>query len=345
MGYLVIRSTRSNCSESRPGGGARGWLAPGMPACNRSSLAIDTQLDVQQGGSLAWRPIPQLVRSSAAPSVSNGILSHGGVLYSAQKDPKSKAISLVVHSVIIGGILWLGLTSKTVVHSAENVVRFSLTDPPPPVMTVAKQMGGGGGGGAHHVVPPVKAQLPKPLPAPHIHLMPAQIAQIVHPKLAAEPDTHLNMQVNTNMPTMGMPDSPQVALASQGAGAHSGFGAGMGGGIGIGHGSGTGVGSGGGYGGGIMSVGGGVSAPVVIHQAEAEFTEEARKANFQGTVSLQLIVDQQGNPQDVRVVRHAGMGLDEKAIEAVQQYKFRPAMYQGHPVAVQMIIDVDFRLH
>jgi protein TonB len=119
----------------------------------------------------------------------------------------------------------------------------------------------------------------------------------------------------------------------------------MGGGIGIGRGSGTGVGSGGGYGGGIMSVGGGVSAPVVIHQAEAEFTEEARKANFQGTVSLQLIVDQQGNPQDVRVVRHAGMGLDEKAIEAVQQYKFRPAMYQGHPVAVQMIIDVDFRLH
>lgn len=341
MGYLVTRSTKSSPRENRSGGSARGRLTQGTSAYNRSSLAFD----VQQDGSLAWQPMPQLVRTSAAPSVGNGILGRGGVLYTVQKDPKSKTISFVVHSVLIGGILCLGLMSKTVVHSAENVVKFNLTDPPPPVMTVAKQMGGGGGGGAHHVAPPVKAQLPKPLPVPKIHMMPAQIAQITHPKLAAEPDAHVNMQVNTNMPTMGMPNSPQVALASQGSGAQSGFGTGMGGGIGIGHGSGTGVGSGGGYGGGVMSVGGGVSAPVVIHQAEAEFTEEARKANFQGTVSLQLVVDQQGNPQDVRVVRHAGMGLDQKAIEAVRQYKFRPAMYQGHPVAVQLVIDVDFRLH
>ena len=113
----------------------------------------------------------------------------------------------------------------------------------------------------------------------------------------------------------------------------------------MGHGSGAGPGSGGGYGGGVMSVGGGVSAPVVIHSVDPEFTEEARNANFQGTVSLQLIVDPQGNPQNVRVVRHSGMGLDDKAVQAVKQYKFRPAMYQGHAVAVQMIIDVDFHLH
>ena len=69
------------------------------------------------------------------------------------------------------------------------------------------------------------------------------------------------------------------------------------------------------------------------------------KPNFQGTVGIQLIVDAQGNPQDVRVVHHLGMGLDQKAIDAVRQYRFRPAMYQGHPVAVQLVIDVDFRLH
>jgi protein TonB len=94
-----------------------------------------------------------------------------------------------------------------------------------------------------------------------------------------------------------------------------------------------------------MSVGGGVSAPTVIRSVEPEFTEAARQSNYQGSVSIQLVVDSQGNPQAIRVTRHAGMGLDEKAIEAVRQYKFRPALYQGHPVAVQIVIDVDFHLH
>jgi TonB family protein len=94
-----------------------------------------------------------------------------------------------------------------------------------------------------------------------------------------------------------------------------------------------------------MSVGGGVSAPTVIHSVEPEFTEEARQANFQGSVAIQLIVDAQGNPQNVHVTRHASYGIDEKAVAAVRQYKFRPAMYGGHPVAVQIVIDVDFHLH
>jgi len=102
---------------------------------------------------------------------------------------------------------------------------------------------------------------------------------------------------------------------------------------------------GGGYGGGLMSVGGGVAAPHVIHSIEPEFTQEARQANFQGNVLIQLIVDSQGNPQDIRVTHHLGMGLDEKAIAAVRQYRFSPAMYQGHPVAVQIVIEVDFHLH
>jgi len=94
-----------------------------------------------------------------------------------------------------------------------------------------------------------------------------------------------------------------------------------------------------------MNVGGGVSAPAVIHSVQPEFSEQARSASLQGTVSLQLIVDAEGNPQNIRVTRHLGMGLDEKAMEAVRQYRFRPAMYQGHPVAVQIVVDIDFHLH
>jgi TonB family protein len=119
----------------------------------------------------------------------------------------------------------------------------------------------------------------------------------------------------------------------------------MGGGIGAGHGGGLGEGVGGGYGGGVMSVGGGVSAPQLIHSVQPEFTDAARQAKYTGVVEIQLIVDSYGNPQNIQVAKHLGMGLDQKAVEAVQEYKFHPAMYQGHPVPVRLVVDVDFRLY
>lgn len=342
MGYLLTRNTKPTTRGNQPAAGPRGRLAQSPGLYNRSSLAVEVEAD---GAALAWQPMPQLVPRPGAKAP-HAPLSAGADLLTFEKDRKSKIISFVLHSVVIGGVLWWGITAHPVVTNDTVVtpIKFVLTDPPPPVMPVAKQLGGGGGGGAHHLVPPVKAPLPTPV-VHTVHMLPPQIAMIEHPKLPEEPSSQVNMQVKTAMPIMGMPDSPQIALASQGSGAHSGFGAGIGGGIGVGQGSGTGVGGGGGIGGGIMNVGGGVSAPVVIHAVEPEFTEEARKSNFQGTVSIQLIVDPQGNPQDVRVVHHLGMGLDQKAVEAVQQYKFRPAMYQGHPVAVQLVVEVDFRLH
>jgi periplasmic protein TonB len=119
----------------------------------------------------------------------------------------------------------------------------------------------------------------------------------------------------------------------------------MGGGIGIGHGNGTGVGSGGGFGGGVMSVGGGVSAPQLLNHIEPDFTDQARQARYQGVVEIQMIVDSSGNPENIVIVKHLGMGLDEKAIDAVRQYRFHPAMFQGHPVPVRLVVDVDFHLY
>jgi len=224
-------------------------------------------------------------------------------------------------------------------------VDFKLFAPPPPpkLLAIAPKMGGGGGGGAHEIIEPIKGRPPVVAQAPVI--TPPQIIRIDRPKLGVEPTMQVKIPDSSNMPNLGMSNSPQIALASQGSGGGSGFGSGLGGGIGAGHGTGSGPGSGGGYGGGIMSVGGGVSAPVIVHSVEPEFTQEARSANFQGAVSIQLIVDAQGNPQNVRLVRHLGMGLDEKAIDAVRQYRFKPALYQGHPVAVQIVINVDFRLY
>lgn len=172
-----------------------------------------------------------------------------------------------------------------------------------------------------------------------------KIIKIDPPKLPVQPMTPINMSQPTPLPKLGAPQSPQVAMASQGPGSSGGFGFGMSGGLGSGHGTGQGPGANGGYGGGVMNVGGGVSAPIVIHSVEPQFSSQARQENFQGTVAIQLIVDSQGYPQDVRVARHLGMGLDDEAIAAVKQYRFKPAIYQGHAVPVQMIIEVDFRLH
>jgi len=260
-------------------------------------------------------------------------------------DKTSSAISFVVHAVAITLILTVALNVRSAVTlkpaTLVTPVDFKITAPPP-IMPVAKVQGGGGGGGAHEVVEPIKGRQPK---VAKDQITPPQIIRIDRPKLGVEPTEMTKIPDNSNLPNLGMSQSPQIAMASQGSGSGSGFGHGLGGGIGGGRGIGAGPGSGGGYGGGLMSVGGGVSAPQVIHSVEPAFTDEARRANYQGNVSVQLIVDSEGNPQNVHLVSHLGMGLDEKAIEAVRQYKFKPAMYQGHPVAVQILIDVDFHLH
>ena len=264
--------------------------------------------------------------------------------FSFKRDPKSNAISFGIHAVAITLILFVAVKAHTITPMQPTMIVTPVdfhVSIPPITLPVAKAMGGGGGGGAHELVEAVKGNAPT---VSKVQNAPPQLSRIDRPQLAVEP-TELVKMPDNNMPSLGVSQSPQIALAAQGRGSGSGFGSGSGGGIGSGHGSGGGPGVGGGYGGGLMSVGGGVSAPLVLHSVEPEFTDDARRANFQGSVSIKLIVDSQGNPQDVRLLSHLGMGLDERAVEAVKHYKFSPAMYEGHPVSVQILLDVAFRLH
>lgn len=96
--------------------------------------------------------------------------------------------------------------------------------------------------------------------------------------------------------------------------------------------------------GGVYRVGGGVSAPVLIHKVEPEYTEEARAAKYQGTVSLYTEIAPDGTATNIRVVHGLGLGLDEKAIEAVKQWRFKPGQKDGKPVTVMATIEVNFRL-
>ena len=264
---------------------------------------------------------------------------------SFKRDRSSSAISFGIHAAIIALVLTLALRAHTVVTLAASTTIIPMDFKsyiPPAILPVQKPMGGGGGGGAHEVVDASKGHVPE---VAKFQFAPPQVSRIDRPKLGIEPSEQVKIPDSSNLPNIGVSQSQQIRLVSQGSGSGSGFGQGLGGGIGMGHGSGVGPGSGGGYGGGLMSVGGGVAAPQVIHSVEPEFTPAAREANFQGSVLIQLVVDSQGVPQDIRVTRHLGMGLDEKAIEAVGQYRFKPATYQGHPVSVQIVIEVDFHLH
>src|SRR5437762_2229466 len=139
-----------------------------------------------------------------------------------------------------------------------------------------------------------------------------------------------------------VPKMAEQKQQMQGGG--GGIGSGSGGGVGSGKGGGFGPGEGGGVGGGVFRVGGGVSAPVVLYKVDPEYSEEARKAKYSGTVVLQLVVDPAGKARDIRVVRSLGLGLDEKAIEAVNKWRFKPGYRNGQAVAVQATIEVNFRL-
>ncbi len=118
-------------------------------------------------------------------------------------------------------------------------------------------------------------------------------------------------------------------------------------GTGLGDGNGSGVGNGkdAGIGGGAYTVGRGVRAPRAIDDPEPEYSDEARKMKHEGTVILSLIVDAEGRARNIHVARSLGMGLDEKAIEAVKKWKFEPGKKDGQPVAVQVNVEVNFRLY
>ena len=255
-----------------------------------------------------------------------------------KRDPKSTATAIVVHALIFLLIFWISKRVITVVTAKKPIVTnltFDTPAPQPPVKVPAlKAMGGGGG--AHDIAPVTQGRLPKFAPTP---IVPPSTPPKIPPKLAVDPAINVQTDVkmmNNNMPNLGIPNAPAAGISSLGNGS--------GGGLGSGRGNGLGPGSGGNTGGGTYSIGGDVSAPRLIYQVDPEFSEEARKAKFQGEVLVALVVDASGRPTQVHVIRPVGMGLDEKAVEAVRQYKFAPAKKGGAPVAVMLNVAVNFQI-
>jgi periplasmic protein TonB len=192
----------------------------------------------------------------------------------------------------------------------------------------------GGGGGQHGSTPVTKGTPPK---FADLQIVPPAVPPIQEPKIRIEPTVEVpqNVKMASSLPQIGLANSPLVGL-SMGDGHGTGLGSGDGSGIGPGYGSGT--------GGGPRRVGGAVSAPVLVYQVEPEFSEEARKEKTSGNVLVNLWVDEKGVPSHARVLRGIGMGLDEKALEAVKLYRFKPALENGRPVLVELNVEVTFQI-
>jgi len=205
-------------------------------------------------------------------------------------------------------------------------------------------MQGGGGGGDRSPLPASKGKLPER--SLRQFTPPVAVYNNLNPKLAMEPTIIAPPDVNLPQVNMSQYGDPlaKIGPPSNGPGSGGGIGSGSGGGVGSGKGGGYGPGEGGGVGGGVFRVGGGVTAPTLLHKVEPEYSEEARKAKYQGTVILYIQVDTSGRAVNMRVIHSLGLGLDEKALEAVRQWRFRPGQKDGKPVTVEATIEVNFRL-
>ena len=254
----------------------------------------------------------------------------------------SGALSLAVHILLIFAALFITIRPSQPEKPKEDLTLLS-SDIAPYVAKPAKQMaGGGGGGGDRSPLPADRGKLPKI--AQKQFTPPVRVPNNDDPKLPMEPTIVAPPDVpNIAAQNIGDPLS-KFGVPSNGTGFGGGIGSGGYGGIGSGTGPGVGPGRGGGFGGGVYRIGGGVSAPAVVFKVEPEYSEEARKAKWQGTVLLSIVVDEKGNPRDIKVLRSLGLGLDQKAIEAVEKWRFKPGMKDGRPVAVSANVEVNFRL-
>jgi periplasmic protein TonB len=201
---------------------------------------------------------------------------------------------------------------------------------------------GHGGGGDRDKLAAARGALPKMTLDDQL-TPPEAVLHNLDPKMP-EPSSVMALSA-VRLPQVGQLGDPLTEVQgppSNGAGSGGGIGSGCCGGVGSKNGPGFGP-----YDqGNVFWPGkGGVTAPRPIYDPDPEYSDAARKAKYQGSVLLWLVVGPNGRPRDIRVQRSLGMGLDEKALEAVSQWRFQPATLDGQAVAVQINVEVSFRLY
>jgi periplasmic protein TonB len=242
---------------------------------------------------------------------------------------------------LLGQILALGLliyfTSCIIPNPPRTSLRFPTLDEFPLVFSGHN----GGGGGGRDPLPASRGNLPRASleqqMVPPTVILPKEMPTLpVEETVMVAPDVKLPQGG-----PIGDPTSPFSKWLSNGPGGPGGIGKGCCDGVGDSTGPHAGSGPPGIYPAGRQ----GVTVPQVIDSPEPSFSDEAGKAKMQGVVVLLLVVGKDGRTYNIRVGQSLGMGLDEKAIEAVSRWRFKPATLNGQPVATQIAVEVDFHLY
>ena len=220
--------------------------------------------------------------------------------------------------------------------------------------------GGGGGGGLKQPAPPPKVELkgtrkihsPLPVRRPPPPVEPPPVQRVSDPPppppLKAEPLPPIVAPI-AQVPAdsrdrIGVPAETKADADSHGPGTGGGAGSGQGTGLGPGEGSGVGPGSGGGTGGGPYRPGSGITPPSILREVKPDYTEDGRRRSIEGDVVMEIVVRRDGSVGDVRVLQGLGAGLDQRAVDAVRQWRFNPARRLGAPVDVVVEVAVEFKL-
>jgi protein TonB len=262
-----------------------------------------------------------------------------------------QALSLTFHILLVAVIMLPALTAilpfpmkltRPIVFTPIDLRPYRNQLPPG-----ADAVHGGGSGGEHNPLPASTGALP---PFAMIQLAPPQVKTRENPKLAVPPNVLGPPEVTLSsprLPNWGDPNS-NFSNDSSGPGKGGGIGDNCCGGVGSGsNGAGVGPGHVSGTGDRYPTAGrDGYSEPVCVYCPNPQFSDEAVKQKYQGTVILTVVIAPDGHATDIRVVRGLGLGLDEKAIEAVRKWRFSPAISPGkRPAAVSVNIEVTFRLY
>ncbi len=242
--------------------------------------------------------------------------------------------SLAGQTAVLGIIIYF---TTCVIHNPPGVIQAASFSDMPLIFSGHN----GGGGGGLDPLPASRGNLPRASLDTQI-VPPTVVVPKEMPKLAVEETVVVAPEIKYPQGgQIGDPSSPFSRWLSNGPGGPGGIGKGCC--EGVGDSVGPHVGSGPP---GIYPAGkGGVTVPRVIFNPEPSFSDEARKSKTQGIVLLAIVVGVDGKPYNIRVQQSLGMGLDEKAIEAVNRWRFRPATFNGQPVPTQIAVEVNFRLY
>jgi TonB family protein len=260
------------------------------------------------------------------------------------------SVSLGVHLIVAATLITLATIPRAPMPPA--AIRDSIDAVPLRFVFLPKSDSGigsaGGGGGGNRQPGPIPRAQAKGLDAVTLPVA-RPVRSAARPVDAVQPIQAVAIDAVplSSGPAIqvGLPDGLLAAGSSRGPGSGGGVGTGTGTGIGSGRGPGIGLGSGGGTGGGVYRPGGGVTAPTIIREVRPTYTPEAMRGKTQGLVLLDVVVQRDGTPGNIEVVRSLDPGLDLQAIAAIRGWRFNPGRLNGVAVDVLVTIELNFRIY